>query len=158
MASRLTETNNYVRYNIAAHTIPFCTKEQILNLFSRWSIKRLEQIDRTSAFYSKLVRYQPSIIIHLVKEDLNEIKINKDKFSKYFTENLNLFQLIYKKVPKELIHLAIQYLNQLEKHQRLLPEVIYRNQKYFFKKVPEQFIELITIVGSTQPGLHFIYL
>ena len=119
LASRLTETNNYLQYNIAAHTIPFCNKEQILNLLSRWSIKRLEQIDRSTAFYSKLIRYQPLIIIHLIKEDLNQIKINKEKFSNYFEENEKLFQLIYKKVPKQLIHLAIQYLNQLEKTSKI---------------------------------------
>ena len=41
---------------------------------------------------------------------------------------------------------------QLEKHKRLLPQFIQSEQSYFFKKVPDQMIELMTIVASNQPG------
>ncbi|CAF3107678.1 unnamed protein product, partial [Rotaria sp. Silwood2] len=53
---------------------PLCRTDQIIDLLSRWSLKRLEQIDSTSAFYSKLILYQPRIVIHLIKGDLNEKK------------------------------------------------------------------------------------
>ncbi|CAF4129871.1 unnamed protein product, partial [Rotaria sordida] len=152
VAYHLTESNNHTQYNINAHLVPFCKKDQIIDLLSRWSLKRLEQIDCSSAFYSKLIRYQPLIIIHLIKGDLNEIKNDYDKYTKYVQENQKLFDLLSKKEAKELICLIIEYLNQLEKHRRLLPEFISSKQEYFFKKVPNEMIQLITIVASNQAG------
>ncbi|CAF1192166.1 unnamed protein product [Rotaria sordida] len=152
VACHLTESNNHTQYNINAHLVPFCKKDQIIDLLSRWSLKRLEQIDCSSAFYSKLIRYQPLIIIHLIKGDLNEIKNDYDKYTKYVQENQKLFDLLSKKEAKELICLIIEYLNQLEKHRRLIPEFISSKQEYFFKKVPNEMIQLITIVASNQAG------
>ena len=149
---KLTESNNADRYNINGHLVPFCRKNQIFDILSRWSIERLEQIDCSSVFYSKLIRYQPSIVIHLVKGDLKEQKKNNEKFSNYFQEKQNLFELIAKKVPKEFIELTIEYLKQLQKHQRFLPQIIQLKQNYFFKKVPDEMIELTTIASSNQPG------
>jgi hypothetical protein len=99
--------------------------------------------------------FTPTYSIHLIKQDLDQIKIDKQKFLNYFKGKNELFQSIFKKQPKEIIQLTIDYLNQLEKHQRLLPEFIYSNQKYFFQKVPLEMIQLIQIVSSNQPGLHF---
>ncbi len=158
LACRLTETNNHQQYNIDAHLLPFCKREQIFDLLSRWSIKRLEQIDSSSPVYSKLIRYQPFIIIHLIKEDLNEKKKDYEKFSNYFKVNEKLIGLIAEKEPKELICLFIDYLNQLEKHQRFLPNLIQSKQKYFFNKVPNEMIQLITIAASNQPGFYSSYL
>jgi hypothetical protein len=73
-----------------------CTKDQILDLLSRWSIQRFEQIDCSAAFYSKLIRYQPLIVIHLIKNDLKEEKTNKEKLSSYFQHNSKVFE---KKLP-----------------------------------------------------------
>ncbi|CAF0878581.1 unnamed protein product [Didymodactylos carnosus] len=61
--------------------------DQILDLLSRWSIKRFEPIDSSSLLRSKLICYQPLIVIHLIKEDLNEKKGNEKKLSKYFQDN-----------------------------------------------------------------------
>jgi len=128
-----------------------------LDLLSRWSINCLKQIDSSSAFYYKLIKHQPSIIIHLIKGDLNQIKRNSEKFSNYFYENKKMIGLIAEKEPKELIYLFLEHLNQLEKHQRFLPDIIQSKQKYFFKKFPNEMIQLITIVASNQPGLEFNY-
>jgi hypothetical protein len=74
LTCRLTELCNHDQYNLDAHLVPFCTKDQILDLLSRWSLTRLEQIDCSSPFYYKLIHYQPLFIIHLIKGDLNEKK------------------------------------------------------------------------------------
>ena len=100
----------------------------------------------------KLIRYQPLVVIHLIKGDLNAKKNDMEKFSSYFRDNEKLFELLAKKQAKELVGLTIEYLNQLEKHKRLLPQFIQSEQSYFFKKVPDQMIELMTIVASNQPG------
>ncbi|CAF0890845.1 unnamed protein product [Adineta steineri] len=147
LASHLTETYHHSQYNIDAHLLPFCTKDQIFDLLSRWSLKRIEQID----FSSALIRYQPRIIIDLIRNDLKEKKSNHEKFRSYFRDNDKLFEAIAKKQPKELIRLTIEYLNQLEKHERFLPSIIESKKQYFFKKAPSEMIELITIVASNQP-------
>jgi len=93
------------------------------------------------------------IIIYLIKGDLNEKKTNSEQFENYFRENEKLFNLIFKKETKELILLIIEYLNQLKSHKRFLPDIIQSNQKYFFKKSPNEMIQLITIAASNQPGI-----
>ncbi|CAF4747055.1 unnamed protein product, partial [Rotaria sp. Silwood2] len=148
----LTKTNNHNQYNIDAHLVPFCKKDQIVDLLSQWSIKRLEQIDCSSSFYSKLIRYQPIIVIDLIRGDLNENKKDNEKFSNYFQEYEQLFNLLSTKLPKELTYLTIDYLNQLETHKRNLPQFIDSKQTYFFKKVPDEMIQLITIIASNKPG------
>ncbi|CAF4476503.1 unnamed protein product, partial [Rotaria sp. Silwood2] len=125
LACHLTESNNHEQYNIDAYLLPFCKYDQIIDLLSRWSLKRFEQVDLTSAFYCKLIRYQPLIIIHLMKADLNEYKNDYEKFSNYFNKKYKTFDLIAKKEPKELMNLTIEYLNQLEKHKRFLPYFIH---------------------------------
>ncbi|CAF1145573.1 unnamed protein product [Rotaria sp. Silwood1] len=152
LACHLTESNNHDQYNIDAHLVPFCKHDQIIDLLSRWSLKCFEQINLTSAFYSKLIFYQPLIIIHLMKADLNEKKNDYEKFSNYFQKNDQIFNLISKKETKGLMNLTIEYLNQLEKHKRFLPSFIYSKQEYFFKKCPEEMIQIMTIIGSNQPG------
>ncbi|CAM4963222.1 unnamed protein product [Rotaria socialis] len=148
----LTKYNNHDQYNIDGHLVPCCKKEQIINLLSQWSLKRFEQIDCLSSFYFKLIRYQPLIVLRLIKEDLDALKTNDEKFSDYFQKNEKLFNLLAKKIPKELINLTIEYLNQLEKHKRFLPQFIQSQEKYFFKKVPDRMIQLITIVAINKPG------
>jgi hypothetical protein len=51
-----------------------------------------------------------------------------------------------------MCQLTIEYLNQLEKHQRLFPSFIYSKNKFFFEKAPEQMIEIIRLIASNQPG------
>ncbi|CAF1529850.1 unnamed protein product, partial [Rotaria sordida] len=126
----LTESNNHDQYNIDVYSVPFCKYDQIIDLLSRWSLKCFEQINLISAFYFKLIHYQPLIIIHLMKGDLNENKNDYEKFSNYFHKNNKIFDLIAKKEPKELMNLTIEYLNQLEKHKRFLPYFIHCKQKY----------------------------
>ncbi|CAF3289844.1 unnamed protein product [Rotaria sp. Silwood2] len=152
LVCRLTESCRHDQYNLDAHLVPFCSKDQILNLLSQWSIERLEQIDSSSLFRSKLIYYQPLIVIHLIQCDLNEKKKNSGTFSNYFQENDVLLSLLAKKEAKAILRLTIEYINQLEKHKRFLPNFIQSKQKYFFKKVPDEMIELITIVASDQPG------
>ncbi|CAF1219378.1 unnamed protein product [Adineta steineri] len=149
LASHLTQTNHHSQYNIDAHLLPFCTKEQIFDLLSRWSLKHLEQIDCSSA----LIRYQPRVIIDLIRNDLKEKKSNHEKFRSYFRDNYTLCEAIVKKYPKELIRLIIEYVNELEKHERFLPTIIRSKQEYFFKKAPSEMVELITIVASSQSGV-----
>ncbi len=152
LTCRLTETNDHGEYNLDGHLVPFCKKEQILDILSRWSINSLKQIDSLSVFYSKLIKYQASIIIHLIKSDLNQIKTNYEKFSNYFRDNKKVVELIAEKEPRELVNLFLEYLNQLEKHQRFLPDIIQSKQIFFFKKVPNEMIELIAIVASRKSG------
>ncbi|CAF5005887.1 unnamed protein product, partial [Rotaria sp. Silwood1] len=53
---------------------------------------------------------------------------------------------------KTICRLTIDYIDQLEKHKRCLSYFIQLKQSYFFKKVPDEMIELIIIVASHQPG------
>ncbi|CAF3665730.1 unnamed protein product [Rotaria sp. Silwood1] len=57
LACHLTESNNHEQYNIDAYLLPFCKYDQIIDLLSRWSLKRVEQISLISAFYLKLIHY-----------------------------------------------------------------------------------------------------
>ncbi|CAF1012073.1 unnamed protein product [Rotaria sp. Silwood1] len=107
LACHLTESNNHDQYNIDAYLVPFCKYDQIIDLLSRWSLKRVEQIS-----------------------DLNENKNDYEKFSNYFHENNKIFDLIAKKEPKGLMNLTIEYLNQLEKHKRFLPYFIHCQMKH----------------------------
>ncbi|CAF2712049.1 unnamed protein product [Rotaria sp. Silwood2] len=84
LVCRLTESYRHDQYNFDAHLGPFCSKDQILNLLSHWSIEYIEQIDSSSLFRSKLIYYQPFITIHLIQCDLNEKKKNNGTFSNYF--------------------------------------------------------------------------
>lgn len=152
---KLTETFNPNEYNINAHLIPFCNKDQILKIFSQWSFKSLEQFNLKSTFFTKLIHYQPVIIIELIKQDLIEKKLKNENISKYFIENENLFNALSKKVPKELICLVIEHFKMLENHKRILPSFIQANQEYFFKKVPNEMIELITMISIHKKGTIF---
>ena len=152
LVCRLTETKHHEECNIDAHLVSFCKKEQVLDLFSRWSITRLEQIDKSSPFYFKLIKYQPSVVIHLIRGDLNQIKTNQEIFLSYFQQKDKILQLLVNSQAKELVSLFIEHLNQVEKHQRFLPSIVDSKQVLFFRKAPEEMIELITIVASTQPG------
>ena len=153
----LTKSNYHDQYNLDAHLVPFCSKEQILNLLSQWSISNLEKIDSNSLFYSKLIHYQPHIVIHLIRCSLHEKKINHQQFSSYLQNKDRTLLLIAKNEPKAICRLAIEYVHQLEQHERLLPYFIQSKQKYFFKKAPDEMIELITLIASHQPGLLFVY-
>ena len=143
---------NLTETNLHAHLLPFCSKDQILHLLSQWSIQRFEQIPSPSLIRSKLIHHQPGIVLQLIQRDLNERKGNQTKLLDYFRENNRFFALLARKEAKAVCRLTIDYLNQLENHQRLFPNFLQLNQKYFFKKIPDEMIEIITIVGSNQPG------
>lgn len=134
--------------NIDAYLLPFCSKDQIVHLLSQWSIQRFEQIPSPSLLRSRLIHHQPAIVLQLIQSDLNERRDNPT----YFRVNNQLFALLAKKEAEAVCRLIIDHLKQLEKHQRILPNFLHSNQKYFFKKTPEEMIELITLAGSNEPG------
>lgn len=148
----LIESLGHDQSNLDAHLLPFCSKDQIFHLLSRWSIQRFEQIPSPSLFRSKLIHHQAGLVVQLIRSDLNERKGNQTKLLDYFRENNRLFAVLARREAKAVCRLTIDYLNQLENHQRLLPNFLQSNQKYFFKKIPEEMIELITIAGSNEPG------
>ncbi|UJR24725.1 hypothetical protein I4U23_006099 [Adineta vaga] len=149
---RLNETNHHDQYNIDAYLLPFCSKDKIIEILSHWSITRIEQMDQNSPLYFKLVFYQPTVIIELIKNDINNKKNNKEKYIKYFRENTKIFEGLIKKQPKEIVRLAIEYVNHLEKYRRFLPLIIESYLEYLFKVVPNEIIELITIIAANEPG------
>lgn len=132
--------------------MPFCSKDQIFDILSRWSIERFEQIDSSSVFRSKLIFYQPAVVLHLIQCDLTGKETNAEGIQEYFRDNHQLLLSLAKKDAKAVCRLAITYLQQMENHRRLLPCFIITAQKYFFKKAPDEMIELISLVAGHQPG------
>ena len=153
MACRLTESMHHSQWNLDAHLVPFCSREQISDLLSRWSIHRLEHIDRSSAFYQKLIRYQSSLVVDLIRADLVEKKRRHEKISDYFRgQNDQLMISLSRKQTKAMCILIIDYVQRVDRHQRALPAFIYSNQKRYFQQAPTEMIELLTILGSDVPG------
>jgi hypothetical protein len=155
LACRLTEVFNHDQFNLDIHLATFCSNDQMLDLLSRWSIKRLEQID--SSFRLKLIQYHPLIIIHLIKGDLNEMKDNGTKLIGYFEKNNNLFELLAEQETKAMCRLMIEHFNHLDQHQEFSIGFIQSKQKEFFKKAPDEMIQLITILAKATPGLIDIF-
>ena len=154
----LTKTFAHNQFNLSSYLLPFCTRDQILDLLSRWSIKGLEQIDPSSFLTTKLICYQPLIIIHLIKEDLNEKISNKTNLSDYLRKNQSLFNLLTEKETKAMCHLALEHVKRLPKHERVLPYFCASKQTICFKRAPDEMIELITLAASHTPGfVLFIY-
>ncbi|CAF1535427.1 unnamed protein product, partial [Adineta ricciae] len=149
---RLTEVNYHSQYNIDAHLLPFCSVQKNFELLSRWSIKNLTEIDRKSALYARLLSCQPLVIIQLIKNDFDEKKKDKEAYKSYFRENQELMKSLYRVQPKEFLNLTIEYIKNLDKHQKFLPSVIEHNLAYFFKVAPNETIELITMVAANKPG------
>ncbi|CAF4405740.1 unnamed protein product, partial [Rotaria sordida] len=50
-----------------------------------------------------------------------------------------------------MCHLAIEHVNQLEKHKRVLSAFILSKEKRMFDKALDGMIQLITLVASHQP-------
>ncbi|CAF2145792.1 unnamed protein product [Rotaria magnacalcarata] len=151
-ACHLIDSKNYSRYNFAAYLLPFCKTDQIIDLLSRWSIKGFEQIDRSTTLRSRLIVLQPSIVIQLMKADLDALKAHSEKIDDYFQGKTTLMNSLSKKVPKEVVCLAVEYLNQLQPSIRSIPAFIASHLTYFFKKAPNEMIQLITTIASIQPG------
>ncbi|CAF3971219.1 unnamed protein product [Adineta steineri] len=154
LACYLTGFYRYDQYNLDQYLLPFCSQDQILDLLSRWSIDLIKQMSDSSflLYRSKLMSYHPQIFLHLIQRDLTKNKITSENFSKYYSENTTLFTILTEKDPKAVCRLTIECVNQLEINERFLPYFIVSKQKYFFKKAPDEMIELITIVASTQSG------
>ena len=152
LSCRLTETVNHEEYNIDGNLLPYCSKEQITDLFSRWSIKSFKQLDRYSSLVSKLCQYQTTVLIDLMKNDLNELNPKDEKYFNYFDDKSQLLEIISKKSSKELLDFFLFYLNQLENHQRSFPSIVSNHQKYFFEKCPNEMIDLISLVATNRTG------
>ncbi len=152
LACQLTESLHHDEFNIDAHTLPFCSSDQIMDLLSRWSLTRYNQICFSSSFCSKLIRYRPLIVIELIKGDLRDKYTNYEKIWNYCRQNGQLFELLAKKEPKAMCRFAIEHINRLEKHRKILPGFIESEQKRMFDKAPDEMIELISLVASYQPG------
>ncbi|CAF3417336.1 unnamed protein product [Rotaria sp. Silwood1] len=153
LACHLPKLYHHDEFNIDAHTLPFCSSNQIMKLLSQWSLTRYSQIHFSSSFHSKLIRYQPLIVIHLIKGDLIDKYTNNDILLKYYRDNKELFELLARKEPKAMCHFAIEHVHRLEKHKRLLPAYIVSEVKRMFDKAPDEMIQLITLVASHQPGI-----
>lgn len=153
LVCHLTQSFDHDEFNIDAHTLPYCSFNQIIDLLSQWSLTRYSQIHFSSPFRSKLIRYQPLIVIHLIKGDLNNKYTDDDELSNYFRENKKLFEFLTKKEPKTMCHFAIEHVNRLEKHKKMLPAFIEAEEERIFKKAPDEMIKLISLVASYQPGL-----
>ena len=144
---------HHSQWNLDAHLLPFCSAEQIKDLLSRWSIHRLEHIDRSSAFYQKLIRYQSSLVIDLIRADLVEKKRRHEKISDYFRgQNEQLMVSLSRKQTKAMCILVIDFVQRVDRHQRALPTFIYSNQKRYFRRAPAEMIELLSILGADVPG------
>lgn len=141
------------RFNIDAHTVPYCSSaEQIMDLFSRWSISRWDQIDSTSPLRSKLLTYQPLVAIQLLKNDL-ELKYHSiEEVKDYFRLNRPVFLSLTQKEPKAMCRLCIDHLNRLDKSNRVLPSFVQEKQTIMFARAPSEMIELLLLVGQYQPG------
>ncbi|CAM4845478.1 unnamed protein product, partial [Rotaria magnacalcarata] len=168
-ACHLIDSNNYSRYNFAAYLLPFCKTDQIIDLLSRWSIKGFAQIDRSTTLRSRLIVLQPSIVIQLMKADLDALKVHSEKFADYFQGKTTLMNSLSKKVPKEVVCFAVEYLNELQPSIPSIAAIIAAHLSYFtedkkfgkvpflfsvfFKKAPNEMIQLITTIASIQPDV-----
>jgi hypothetical protein len=88
----------------------------------------------------------------LIKGDLRDKYTNYEKIWNYCRQNGQLFELLAKKEPKAMCRFAIEHINRLEKHRKILPGFIESEQKRMFDKAPDEMIELISLVASYQPG------
>ncbi|CAF3787569.1 unnamed protein product [Rotaria sordida] len=153
LVCHLTKFFHHNEFNIDAHILPFCSSNQIMKLLSQWSLTRYSQIHFSSSFHSKLIRYQPLIIIYLIKGDLIDKYTNYDELRNYFRQHKKLLEFLARKESKAMCQLAIEYVNQLDKHKRFLPGFIISEEKRMFNKAPDEMIQLIALVASHQPGI-----
>ncbi len=162
LACQLTQSFHHDEFNIDAHTLPFCSLDQIMNLLSRWSLTCYNQICFSSSFCSKLIRYRPCIVIHLIQGDLHDKYTDYYELWNYCRQNRQLLGLLAKKEPKAMCCFAIEHVNRLEKHRKILPAFIESEQKRMFDKAPNEMIELISLVATYQPGssnkINFLFL
>ena len=152
LACQLTESLHHEQFNIDAHLLPFCSSNQIMDLLSRWSLTRYRQISISSPLRSKLARYQPLIIIHLIKGDLREKHGGYDELWKYARDNKQLLEFLARKEPKAMCDFALKYVNHSENRKKILPQFVESEQKRLFDKAPDRMIELISSAASLQPG------
>lgn len=123
-----------------------------MDLLSRWSLTNYNQISSSSPLRSKLARYQPLIIIHLITGDLRKKHGGYEKLWKYSRDNKQLLELLAKREAKAMCAFALEYVNHVENRKKLLPEFVKSEQKRMFDKAPDQMIELISSAASLQPG------
>ena len=135
----LTKSHHYDQYNIASYLLPFCSHEQIIDFLSKQSIKKL---DYSYLLSRKLSNYQPLIC-------LEQLSQNSSNFFKVYDQ---LLTKLIKQEPKKACHLLIDHLKQLDIHERLLPYLFRAEQKYLFKKAPDEMIEIITLAAANEPG------
>jgi hypothetical protein len=95
--------------------------------------------------------YQPQAMFRFIKNELKAKKTNLTKFTSYFRRNHDVLLSLAAKDPKAMCRLAIEHASQLEKHQRSLPYLIQSKQKFFFKKAPDEMIELLIVVAAANP-------
>lgn len=102
------------------------------------------------------MRHQRLIIIDLIKNDLNNKYTDDLELWNYFRQNKKLLEFLAKKEPKAMCQFAIQHVNRLEKHKKMLPGFIEVRQEHMFDKAPDEMIQLISSVASYQPGSYSI--
>lgn len=153
LALALTKSMDHEQFNIDAHTLPYCSSDsQIMDLLTRWSISRLNQLDPSLPLRARLIRYQPLVIIQLIKTELITKYNSIDQLQEYFRTNRTLFISLAKREPKAMCRLAIEHLNRLEKHRRVLPAFVENVQKRLLDKAPNEMIELLLLAAQNQPG------
>ena len=121
-------------------------------ILSRWSVKRFEQLDRSSVLHAKLLRFHPDLMIELIRADLEHIKEDQDQLRKYFRENGSAFTSIAERETKRFARLVIDYLHLVDKSHRYLPYVVEQLRTEFFRRAPDEMIEMIGIAGSIERG------
>ena len=153
LLTRLTSNHSHEEWNIGGCLLAYCPKDQIMAVLSRWSLKRFEQLDRSSVLYATLCRSHPDLLIELIRADLEHHKEDQSQLAKYFREKSSAFTSIAKRETKRFARLALDYLHLLDASRRFLPAVIQQLQKDFFRRAPDEMIEMIGIAASIERGV-----
>lgn len=153
LAVDLTKTKDHTEYNIDAHTLPYCSsKEQMYDLLNRWSLKRFEQFEKTSALYSKFIRYQSEITFDLMKNDVEFNSRYGKNLINYLTDNYQLFESLTKIKPKLSCTWTIEQLKRLEPNERVLPICFQNQNQLILRRAPDEMIKLIVEVAHHHKG------
>ena len=138
-----------------------CTHENASQLLSEWNIATLDQLttDSASPLAQKLIKYQPLLVLNLLRNELHD---KKSDLLKCLSDNDKTLSLLSRKQPvvvyEEIIQLTIECIQKMTSSnfsvQLYLPSFIQVNIRYYLAKVPKHMIQLFSIL-ITESGIYY---
>jgi hypothetical protein len=161
IASTLTaQGHHHSEDHLDVHLVQHCTHENASQLLSGWNIATLNQLttDSTSRLAQKLIKYQPLLVLNLLRTELHG---KKQDLVKFLADNDKQLSQLSTKQPvrayEELIQFAIACIQKIKTSKFsvkiLLPNFIQQNMRQYLAKVPKHMIQLFSI-RITESGIH----